>query len=131
MNVAARIVLYAGRTFGLLQIVLGLLLWTGFGAAWLGLHMLNGILITLLLFAAAWFGVRAGASKGLVWFGVAWAVLLPVFGIMHPTLLAGALHWIIQVLHLVVGIVALGLIDRLAGAGRARRSRSVGRVTGV
>jgi hypothetical protein len=35
------------------------------------------------------------------------------FGVTQSAILPGDLHWIIQVLHLVVGVVAMGLAQNL------------------
>jgi ABC-type multidrug transport system permease subunit len=37
-----------------------------------------------------------------------------VFGMIHGTLLPGDLHWIIQVLHVLIGIAAIGLGEAIS-----------------
>ena len=39
----------------------------------------------------------------------------------QTTIMVGNLHWIIRVVHLVVGVIALGVGDRLAAEILARR----------
>jgi hypothetical protein len=43
-----------------------------------------------------------------------WGLALPAFGMTQATMLIGPWHWIIQVIHLLMGLIALGVADRLA-----------------
>ena len=45
---------------------------------------------------------------------IVWGVITLALGITQTQLLLGAFHWIIQLLHLVVGLAAMGMGDRLA-----------------
>lgn len=123
----AAVVLFGGRILGGLQILMGFALWAGMASVLFPVHILNGILITVLLFAAAWIGHRSGSAVLTTVFAAAWALMLPVYGLAHAALLPGSLHWIVQVTHLLVGLVALVLIERLArrarGSGAGRRMR--------
>lgn len=128
----ASVVLYGGRILGTAQILMGLVLWIGLAPMLLPVHILNGLLLTVVLFAAAWIGHRAGAPLGVTLFAAAWALVLPAFGFAHPTILPGPLHWIVQAAHLVIGLVALALIERLARRARDARPRTrVARATGA
>jgi len=104
------------RLLGLIMIVLGVLFWTGNALNFIGLHMLLGIVLVLLLWALAIIAARAGVSLGLVALGVAWGLIVVALGMTQSRLLPGDAHWVIKVLHLLVGIAALGIAERLAGS---------------
>jgi hypothetical protein len=84
-------------------------------------HMLLGIALVLLLWTQAVLAVRAGGGASLVALGLVWGLVVVALGMMQNRLLPGEFHWVIKVLHLLVGIAAIGLADRLAG--RAKRAR--------
>lgn len=50
-----------------------------------------------------------------------------MFGITQQRILPGAFHWVIQVAHLFLGLVAMGLAERLARGAQARLSQRLGR----
>ena len=102
------------RVTFLVQIVLGVSFWTGHLLNLVIVHILAGILLVLGLWTLAAVGARAAAPMPLVLVAVLWGALLPVFGLTQDTILAGSLHWVIQVLHLLVGVAAVGLAENLA-----------------
>jgi hypothetical protein len=102
------------RASALTQLALGLAFWTGRLLAYLPAHMLNGLLFVVLLEAQAALAAWAGVSWRLVAFAVAWGLVVPIFGMTQAEILPGAVHWTVQVAHLVVGLVAMGLAERLA-----------------
>src|SRR5919201_5819021 len=102
------------RIAGVLQLGLGLLFWTGNVLTLIPLHMLVGSVIVLLLWTLAGLAARAGAHAGLVLLALAWGVVVPVLGMTQTALLPGPLHWLVQVMHLLVGLVALALAETLA-----------------
>ena len=116
MRIATRVIQMLIRLLGLIMIVLGVLFWTGNALNLIGLHMLLGIVLVLLLWALAIIAARAGVSLGLVALGVAWGLIVVALGMTQSRLLPGDAHWVIKVLHLLVGIVALGIAERLAAS---------------
>jgi hypothetical protein len=111
---------WAVRGFGLLALVLGLAMWAGMLTGQTSLHMLVGIGLVAALWVTAVLAGRAGAPTALVGIAIAWGVLVAVFGMIHGSLLVGDMHWIIQVAHLLIGVVAIGFGEMLvARAGRA------------
>jgi hypothetical protein len=103
------------RLIGVIMIILGLLFWTGNALTLIPVHMLLGLLLVLLLWALSFLGVRAGMQIGFVALVIVWSLILPALGMTQNQLLPGTWHWIIQVLHLLVGVGALGIAERLAG----------------
>ena|SRR5687768_11261200 len=108
------------RATGLLQVALGLAFWSGNLRVALPFHIFNGILFVLLLLAQTGLAAWAGVKWQLVLFALVWAVLVPTFGMTHPAMLPGDLHRIVELVHMLVGLVAIGLGERLASAARAR-----------
>jgi hypothetical protein len=52
-------------------------------------------------------------SPALSLISLVWAVLLPVIGIAQLRVMPGANHWIIRVIHLILGLGAIGLGEAL------------------
>ena len=114
MRAATTVIRMLIRLIGLVMIVLGLLFWTGNALTFIGLHMLLGIVLVLLLWAQAILAARSGASLGLVALAIAWGLIVVALGMTQNRLLPGDAHWVIKVLHLLVGIGAIGIAERLA-----------------
>jgi hypothetical protein len=114
MFTATTIVQMLVRISGLTAVVLGLLFWTGNVLNLIPLHMLAGALLVLSVWALAFLAAWAGVSWDLVVLALLWGLLVPVFGMTQTQLLPGDAHWLIQVLHLLVGMTAMGLGQALA-----------------
>jgi hypothetical protein len=110
----------AVRVLGVVQIVLGLLFWTGNALGLVDLHMLNGILLVVLLWVMAILAYRTGVPAGMIAAAVAYGLVVPVVGFTQRELLPGSAHWVIQVVHLLLGIGLLDLADTLATKAKAR-----------
>lgn len=108
------------RVCGGLAVILGLLFWTRNGLNLIPIHMLLGLLVVLSLWIT---GVGQALAPGGSWPLAAVALvlgLLVVFvGIRQSSLLVGPLHWVIQVVHLLLGMLAVGVGQ--AAAARYRR----------
>ena len=55
---------------------------------------------------------------------VIWVVIVPLLGLNQTSLLVGPNHWVIQVLHLVVGLGAIALAETLARRIKGRLPRN-------
>ncbi|HEY8597164.1 MAG TPA: hypothetical protein VIL85_01965 [Thermomicrobiales bacterium] len=104
---------------GIAQITMGILFWTGNALDFVNLHMFLGLAIVLLLWTLAALGLRAGVPIGLAGLAFVWGLIVPAIGMAQAQILPGSLHWIVQVIHLLLGIVALGLGDTLARRNKA------------
>jgi hypothetical protein len=119
------------RLFGVIQIVTGLLFWTGNALALVPLHMLSGLLVVIGLWVLAGIGARAAVGPARIVVAVLWGLFVVVFGLVQASILPGDLHWIIQVLHLLVGLAALGQAESIGArikaylAGGATRTVAV------
>jgi hypothetical protein len=109
------------RFTGLLQIVLGVLFWSGRARNMIAVHMLLGFVLALALWALAGLAARGGVGPGLVTLAVLWGGLVPLLGLTQERLPPGDGQWPIQALHLLVGLGAIGLGEGLAA--RIRRAR--------
>src|ERR1051325_7201152 len=101
------------RICGLVQIVLGVLFCTGNAGQLIPVHILVGLLLVLALWVVAGIGLRAGVPVGLGIVAIAWGVIVPILGLTQDSLVPGDAHVVIQVVHLVVGIVAIGLAETI------------------
>lgn len=102
------------RLAGLSAIVMGLLFWNNLALNLIPFHMLAGVVVVLALWTLALLAARAGAHPLLVGIALVWGLIVPTLGIMQNQLLPNASHWVIQVLHLLVGVLALWQGEGLA-----------------
>lgn len=121
---------------GALQVILGLLFWTGHARGLVSTHMVIGLVFVLSLLTLAVLCAIAGAPAGLVAATLLWGLMIPVFGMAQIVLLPGPNHWIVRAAHLLTGIVGMAMagmlmrsayrvhstIDRRAAGAAARPS---------
>lgn len=117
----ARLALMALRITVLLNLILGILFWTGSSADRLvPVHMGLGILAVLSLWTLGFAqALTKRGSWGLAIGAVVYGIILAASGGAQDELLTGSSHWIIQVIHLFLGVLSLGVGQLLIG--RARR----------
>src|ERR687895_381928 len=101
------------RLAGLSAIVLGVLFWTGNARALIPVHMVIGLVLVLSLWTLAFLAARAGVNRGFVALAVVWGFVVPVLGLTQGQLLPSDYHWVIKVVHLLVGLGAMGQGDGL------------------
>jgi hypothetical protein len=97
----------------LIQLVTGIVFWTGNADSLQLLHIVIGILVVLALWTM---GIAQGLQGGS--FGIALATfidgfLLAFVGLFQTRWLIGSNHWIIQVIHLLLGLSAIGLAEMI------------------
>jgi hypothetical protein len=107
---------------GIVQLALGGLFWSGTADNLVPLHEAVGTILVVALWTVAYFAGRAGVSKGLVSLAVVWGLIVPVFGVLQSGILSGSLHWIIQVVHLLLGLTAMALAGIVTDAARRRQT---------
>ncbi len=109
---------------GLLALISGVMFWTGTALNWMALHMLLGFLAVGALWVLGL--AQAFAQRGS-WIIAACALIVGaamiVIGMMQSSLMPGDFHWIIQVIHLALGLLTIG-IGHMAAA--RYRKASVG-----
>lgn len=116
------------RISALLALILGILMWVKVlpaSSALIGIHMLLGIIVVLsLIVLAVAFGTAKGGNWGLAGGAIVLAIIVASFGgSQQYILLAANVHWIIQVIHLLLGLAAIGMGEAIAG--RYRRMQKV------
>ena len=105
----------------LLAIILGIMLWTGNFDNLKAIHMLVGIIVVLSLWVIGLVqGFQKGGSFGLAAATFIVGLALAAVGLFQDNWLPGSLHWLIQVLHLLLGISAIGLAEMIGGRARRR-----------
>lgn len=109
------------RGSGILLILLGLAIWTGRADAIIPVHEFFGFVLVLSLWTLAFLAARAGVQRGIVIAGFAWGLIAPILGLTQANLLTNDWHWVVQIIHLLVGLAAIG-----TGEGLALRMRRLG-----
>lgn len=97
-----------------IQLVLGILFWTGHAYALLQLHMAVGLVFVLSLWALAGLAATRGAPLGVVIGAVVLGLAILALGMTQTRLLPGDYHWLVRVLHLVLGMGAMGFAESVA-----------------
>jgi hypothetical protein len=108
------------RVLWVVQLVLGIIFWTGNALGLVDLHQLIGLLLVLGLWTQAVLAARAGVPAGLVAGAAVWGLLVPIVGLSQTNLLTGGAHWVIQVIHLLLGLGLIALAENLATRAKAR-----------
>jgi hypothetical protein len=111
---------------GVIQIVFGVLFWTGHAQALIPLHMLVGVLFVLSLWTVAALAIRARLSGILIVPAFVWGAVVLFFGLTQAQFSPGSGHWIIRVLHLVVGLGAMGQAGGLVRRIREGATHALG-----
>lgn len=114
MKAAANALRVLVSAIGAIMVVLGLLFWSGNADALIPLHMLLGIVLVLLLWVIAGMALVARVNPILALVALVWGLVVPILGVTQERILPTSAHWIIQVLHLLVGLTAMALANILA-----------------
>ena len=123
MSLATTVLRWVVRVTGLVQLVLGLAFWSGNLLQLVNFHMLDGFVFTLAFLALVVLAAVARVGLAPVIVGLVWVVVVPVLGLTQVQIMPGDLHWVVRLVHLLVGIGAIGFADRLAGIVLARRAQ--------
>jgi hypothetical protein len=119
MKTAASVLQMIVRITGVLQIVLGVVFWTGNAGSLVMVHILSGMILVFALWGLGILSIQARASVPVALVAFVWGLLTIGLGMSQDQIFIGPSHWIVQVLHLLIGIGAIGLSERL-GAGILR-----------
>jgi len=125
MKTAVTVVQILMRLTWLILLAIGIILWTGRAQGLVPAHQAAGVVFVLMLWALAYLGMRSGATPGLSSPGLtsavcSWSLIVLALGLAQTQLLTGSSHWVIQVLHLLVGIAAIGLAEALGARIKGR-----------
>src|SRR5512142_992286 len=100
------------RLSGVTLVLLGLYIWSGRGAALAPIHMGIGLIFTLTYLAIVGLASRDGLALG-------------------PALLAMGWGWVVRVIHLLFGVVAMAIADRLLKGNPARGPQAAATAPGT
>ena len=123
-----RITIMVMRLCVLVVLILGILFWIKgtkvAGTSVVLLHMGLGLLISLLLFILGGFIVTVkGRNIGLAIGAFVIAICMVALGLGQQSILVGSpFHWTIQMVHLLLGLLAIGMGEMIAG--RYKRLRA-------
>jgi len=116
----SRIAIIAARLAGTAALIIGLMLWFGQGGALIHAHMGTGALLVLALWLLGVLALKAKPGAAIL--ALVWGVVTLALGIFQGVLLPGEYHWVVQAGHLLVGISAIVLTEKLAAALGAQRA---------
>jgi hypothetical protein len=106
------------RITAILALILGILFWFNVATNLIPIHMLLGIIVTLSLWVLGGAIATTKGGIGLTIGAFVLGLLVVGLGVTQQRLLVGSLHWIIQVLHLLFGLAAIGMGEAIAGRYR-------------
>jgi hypothetical protein len=103
------------RVCALIALVLGIVFWSGNALFLIPVHIALGIILTLsLILAGILVRIARGGSWGLMIGAFLLSIVVVLFGLRQSSLLTGELHWIIRVIHLLLGISMVLYVGVLA-----------------
>jgi len=101
------------RITGIAQLLFGVLIWMGNASGLIPVHMGIGLVFVIAL----WFVGYRAISRGVVpWLGgvlLVWGACVLALGMTQAQLMPGANHAAIQVLHVLTGLIAMGMSEAL------------------
>ncbi len=115
------------RVCALIALILGIIFWTSdVQGVLVPIHMLLGILVVLSLWILGYAIATAprGKNIGLAVGAFVLGLLVLIVGLTQngPLALGSSTHWIIQVVHLILGLLAIGTGEAI-GARYKRNNR--------
>ena len=109
------------RVVVLLALILGITLWTGNADNLKLVHMILGILTVLTLWAIGLVqGFQKGGSFPLALATFVVGLIVAIVGLYQEQWLVGSAHWVIQVIHLLLGLTAIGLGEMIVAHSKRR-----------
>jgi len=100
-------------------LVLGILFWTDNATGLQIVHIVLGFLVVISLWVIGIAqGVQRGGSFGLALATFVVGFLLALVGLFQTRWLIGSSHWVIQVIHLLLALMAIGLGEMIGGRYR-------------
>ncbi len=101
------------RGCGVLLIILGVLFWTGNALFLVPVHFVIGLLLVITLWEVAVIALVQRRIIGLPVVGLVWGVIVIALGATQQLIMPGSGHIVVQVIHLLVGLLAIGFIERI------------------
>lgn len=109
------------RGIFVINLILGIIFWTGNEPNGVVLlHMLLGLVFVIALWYVGFVAAIRGLSIGVQVGAFVVGLLIAIVGLFQRQMLLGGAHWVIQILHLLLAVLGIGLAE-MAGA-RLRRA---------
>jgi hypothetical protein len=108
--------LVLARLLVTVQIVLGLLIWFGNMISLRQIHIALGSLFVLDLWILAIVALFALSARGLSLLTLLMGGVIMWLGVAQTNLFIGPAHWAVRVVHLLLGVAAMGLVEPLTKA---------------
>jgi len=108
--------LMVARLLVTVQIILGLLIWFGNRISLTQVHIALGMLFVIDLWALGIIALFALSARGLSLLTLLMGGVIMWLGVAQTSLLIGPAHWAIRLLHLLLGVAAMGLVEPLTKA---------------
>jgi hypothetical protein len=109
---------------GILALISGLVIWYGAAPSLVSMHMLLGFLTVAGLWTIGIVQVKsAGGSSILAALAVIVGALTIYIGMNQTAILPGEHHWLIQIGHVILGILNIGLAHMAAARQRRAAAR--------
>lgn len=108
---------------GLLALISGLVFWAGFAIHLISMHMLLGLVAVAALWVIA---IAQAFARGGGWLIAGGSFLLGALtilvGLYQTSIMLGAHHWVIQVIHLLLGVSMIGLGHMAAARSKNQKN---------
>jgi hypothetical protein len=111
-----KVLLMLARLLVAVQIVLGLLIWFGNTSSLRQIHIALGSLFVLDLWILGVIALFALSARGLSLLTLLMGGVIMWLGVAQTTLLVGPAHWAVRLVHLLLGVAAMGLVEPLTKA---------------
>ena len=110
----------------LVALAMGIIFWTGNLENLQLVHMLIGFIVVLSLWVIGLAqGFIKGGSFGLAVATFVLGLVLAIVGLYQKNWLPGSAHWVIRVIHLLLGLSAIGLGEMIYARTRKRLKTAV------
>lgn len=119
------VALWTVRVTGGIQVVLGLIFWSGHAPSLVPSHMLIGTVFVVAFLVLAGTAAWAGLGAIPVALSIALGLLVLLLGITQTRLLPGPAHWVVKLSHLLIAMIAMGVAARLGRFTLANPRRGV------
>jgi len=111
---AVRGLQWLSRLVGAVELTLGLVIWF-VGVSSVTLHIGLGVVMTLILLIVSAIALFTAGIRLLGVVGIVYTCILPALGMGQLSLHLGSLQWLVQSLHLLIGIGSIGVIHWIGG----------------
>jgi hypothetical protein len=102
------------RVLFLIQLVFGIAFWTGHDPSGLVLlHMFLGIAFVAVLWVIGALAAMRGASMSAIIGTFVLGLIIALFGLVQRSILPGSGHWVIQIIHLLLGMAGIGYAEMI------------------